>query len=602
LRARDPHDGPEGDQELTEGPNILTTSTADEGQNGEEYWIPDRASQTLSAAFYGDESTSLPGTGGNQVDAQELPGSIAIYPIVGTPDDDYLTGRSDAEIISGLGGNDTLLGSAGDDTLDGGPGNDMLDGGSGNDELHGDGEGEGESGADCVAVSFVSEDAEYRSTYGWYDTQTLEAEILVANTDTATNPDIEDFATGLPLSPDALGTLGFFLIPDGYEQNSDALQILSPGDPTALDLEVFDDGGAWKIRDTSSGYVFEGVGDPAYFTEADKNPGGVDHVMEDGDVAADGSAIQKWEYVSNLGDEDFTDLVFQVETNYAVEVSFAGEDADYRNTYGWYHTGTGEAGILVANADTKTNSDLTDFTTTLSLTADEIQHLGFFLIADGYNRNGDPGQPFANSDGTDLDLEVFETNGVWQVRDTDSGYVFEGLDAPAYFTESSKNADGNDHVMEEGDLLADGAVTHNWEDLLGLGDNDFDDAVFEVSLGCDTADSGSPGDDSLVDGAGKDNETEGPGMDSFHFVGTDFGQDTISDFALGEDKLVFEGVGSADGPDDLTYTVGDYGEDATMQDIRITFAGLGDDLADERIDVLDVGSDIDALKADMMFV
>ena len=32
------------------------------------------------------------------------------------------------------------------------------------------------------------------------------------------------------------------------------------------------------------GYVFEGAGAPAYFTEADKNPGGLDHVDE-GDQA-----------------------------------------------------------------------------------------------------------------------------------------------------------------------------------------------------------------------------------------------------------------------------------------------------------------------------
>ena len=61
-------------------------------------------------------------------------------------------------------------------------------------------------------------------------------------------------------------------------------------------------------------------------------------------------------------------------------------------------------------------------------------------------------------------------------------------------------------------------------------------------------------------------------------------------------------MGSADDPGDLSYAVGDFDGDGTEDDIRITFAGLGDDLADERIDVLDVGNDIDALKADMIFI
>jgi len=44
-------------------------------------------------------------------------------------------------------------------------------------------------------------------------------------------------------------------------------------------------------------------------------------------------------------------------------------------------------------------------------------------------------------------------------------------------------------------------------------------------------------------------------------------------------------------------------EKPAVPDIRIPFAGLGGDLLDERIDVLDVGSDIDidALRATMMF-
>ena len=58
------------------------------------------------------------------------------------------------------------------------------------------------------------------------------------------------------------------------------------------------------------------------------------------------------------------------------------------------------------------------------------------------------------------------------------------------------------------------------------------------------------GGDLLIGGAGNDTLAGGPGADTFHFDGTDFGEDWITDFTLGEDKLEFAGVGTAD-EDDL---------------------------------------------------
>ena len=66
---------------------------------------------------------------------------------IGTPDDDYLTGREDSDLLVGLRGNDTLLGLSGndlvfggadDDLLEGGIDEDFLFGGVGNDSLFGD--------------------------------------------------------------------------------------------------------------------------------------------------------------------------------------------------------------------------------------------------------------------------------------------------------------------------------------------------------------------------------------------------------------------------------------------------------------------------------
>ncbi len=615
VRASTSADGTQGNDESrdpilsADGRYISFWSAADNLVPGDTNGARDIFVKNLATGEIVRASTSADGTEGNRsswnepslsADGRSVAFSGGATNLV--PDDTngeldvFVKDLSDAfwrgETITGTLDGDTLSCTARDDTLIGLGGNDILFGLAGNDELYGDGEVEG--GGGCVEVSFVSKSAGYQSTYGWYDTDTLEAGILVANLDTASNPDLENFVALLPRMPADLETLGFFLIPDGYNQNGDPGEPFADSDGTDLDLEVFAANGIWQVRDTDTGRVFEGLGAPAYFTEADKNPAGNDHVTEESDLLTDAAVTHNWEDLPGLGDQDFDDVVFQVETDYTVEVSFAGEDAGYQSTYGWYHTGTGEAEILVANVDTATNPSLADFTATLSLTADEIEHLGFFLIPDGYNQNGDPGEPLADGDGIDLDLGVFETNGVWQVRDTNSGYVFVGASAPAYFTEADKNPAGNDHVMEEGDLLVDGAVTHNWEDMPGLGDQDFNDAVFEVNLGCGTADPGTPGNDLLIGGAGDDTQTGGWGTDTFHFEGTDFGKDTITDFGLTDDTIMFAGVGDADDANDLTYAVCDFDADGAQDDIRITVAALGDDLLNEQIDVLEVGSDVEA--------
>jgi Ca2+-binding RTX toxin-like protein len=57
--------------------------------------------------------------------------------MVGTNDNDSLSGTPAKDVIVGLGGNDTLAGRGGNDKICGGQGNDKLKGGSGNDTLVG---------------------------------------------------------------------------------------------------------------------------------------------------------------------------------------------------------------------------------------------------------------------------------------------------------------------------------------------------------------------------------------------------------------------------------------------------------------------------------
>jgi hypothetical protein len=224
--------------------------------------------------------------------------------------------------------------------------------------------------------------------------------------------------------------------------------------------------------------------------------------------------------------------VFRIEQVLELQVGFVSEDAGFRSTFGWYDSATGEAHILAANTDADTNPGIENFTADLWLTPEQLGHLGFFLIPNGYPLNGGPGEPLAGGDPSALDLKIFDDGGVWTIRDEGSGHVFEGKGAAAYFTDPAMNPDGMDHVDEVGDLATTGAQELRWEDLPDLGDRSFDDAVFEIRA-VSTVQTGTPGDDTLIGGGGSDR---------FVFLGT-IGADTIGDFEKGADTIELRGYG-----------------------------------------------------------
>jgi len=283
-----------------------------DGLGGDDNLIGNDGADSL---FGGDGFDSLSGGDGDD----SLDGGAENDRLDGGEGDDTLSGGGGDDSLEGLGGDDTLVAGSGNDTLEGGDGDDLLEGGN---DLP-----EESSDTVCVQVNFIDEDAGYRSTYGVYDTESGQAHILVANVDTVTNSGIKNFTTTLCLTPDEIDHLGFFLIPGGYDVNADAGEPLAGGDPTALDLEVFDDAGVWKIRDVDSGFVFEGRSSAAYFTEEYKNPGGLAHVLEGGDLETSGTVTQSWEDLPGLGDRDFNDVVFEVKRELVVGGSEPGDDS-----------------------------------------------------------------------------------------------------------------------------------------------------------------------------------------------------------------------------------------------------------------------------------
>lgn len=142
-------------------------------------------------------------------------------------------------------------------------------------------------------------------------------------------------------------------------------------------------------------------------------------------------------------------------TELAVNSSFNGGDAGYKNSLGYYivdANGKIVGGKVLQNDAQQTGSR----SETIPLAAG--QKIGYFLIADGARRGVQGGAAVTGVDGNAGALQVA---GVGVVD--------------AFFTERSRNADGLDHARSSGGSL-------NWEDLRGGGDQDFNDALTTVGV------------------------------------------------------------------------------------------------------------------------
>ncbi len=103
--------------------------------------------------------------------------------------------------------------------------------------------------------------------------------------------------------------------------------------------------------------------------------------------------------------------------------------------------------------------------------------IGFFLIPNGADLNDNL------TDGMDVTFRQ-DDDGNWIVVGPD-GEDLEGQGADALFSDPALNANGFDYT-EDNALPGD----QNWEDLAGGGDNDFNDANFDIVYNDDTPDAG----------------------------------------------------------------------------------------------------------------
>ena len=152
--------------------------------------------------------------------------------------------------------------------------------------------------------------------------------------------------------------------------------------------------------------------------------------------------------------------------NASFTVTNMGSDAGYNNSYGYYVLDENgeptEGGIIWSNI----KDDVGD---TFTLEGVDPDSIGFFLLSDGAGQN--PGL----ADGTPVTFAQNDA-GVWQAIGPDGSALDAAPGGGLFFTHEALNPDGVDHEAD-----SPMAGNQNWEDLMGGGDQDFNDAGFNVT-------------------------------------------------------------------------------------------------------------------------
>lgn len=275
----------------------------------------------------------------------------ATRPMIGTNDDDVLTGTVHSDVMSGRFGDDLMSGHNGNDEVWGGTGDDTLYGNNGNDKLYGSG------GPNLVQITsveitddhpvsvvFEGETAGYRNTFGYYkvanDGTIQDVEIIWPNASLqGSGGDLIQGQSREYLNVQSGDKIAFFIISNGYSRNNGysgidldngTLQFLE-SDGTVATINST----APRIYHTSpEGQQTQIQIDP-YHTSAfgdtvNLNPDGILHTT--GVLKADAGTITLgFEDLYNGGDRDFDDSVFTVDIGIA--------NALVLNAH--YNTGTG---------------------------------------------------------------------------------------------------------------------------------------------------------------------------------------------------------------------------------------------------------------------
>jgi len=184
--------------------------------------------------------------------------------------------------------------------------------------------------------------------------------------------------------------------------------------------------------------------------------------------------------------------------DYPVSVTFEGEGAGYKNTFGWYKIDplTGrikDAEIIWKNASqTGSGGDLVPGITQESLDVSAGDQIGFFIVSNGYSLNTSFFESAASNGGRYEFRDSYgNPAGINDVNPTlyhiaDDGTVtliqLNDYHTAAYGETLPLNSDGILHTVGQLDVQ-NGVLELGFEDLYNGGDMDFDDTVFSVDIG-----------------------------------------------------------------------------------------------------------------------
>lgn len=235
--------------------------------------------------------------------------------LIGTDGDDLILGGAGADIIDGGNGNDTLIGGQGSDTIIGGCGDDLI---------YGDGSS-AITGTGAVTITFEGETATFLNIVGMYtiDPETgLISGVEIAFANASAEGSGGDLVPGVS-SYTYAGTpgtqVGLFLVSDGFNEND--LAALGPGSFEFRDADnnpattgsvapvlvhIDPDG----IETVLSGGIYHsaGYGDTRALNTDDR-----EHTAAVADNG-DGTVTIGFEDMPFLGDRDFDDFVFTIDT------------------------------------------------------------------------------------------------------------------------------------------------------------------------------------------------------------------------------------------------------------------------------------------------
>ena len=262
-----------------------------------------------------------------------MPSLPATHPVIGSNEDDTLTGNNLSDVMSGRAGNDVLTGNNGNDEIWGGTGDDTLSGNNGDDIIFGSGgpilvETPAVEIVDDypVSVIFEGETAGYKNTFGTYKVdeadRLYDVEIIWQNASLKySGGDLIQGESQEFLDVSAGDRISFFIVSNGFNTNRQYQGL----DLDNGSLAFRNDDGSQATLDSinpklvhiaSDGAETEIVVDKyhtaGYGEHANLNADGLLHTA--GVLKADaGTLTIGFEDLYNGGDRDFDDSVFTVD-------------------------------------------------------------------------------------------------------------------------------------------------------------------------------------------------------------------------------------------------------------------------------------------------